>query len=397
MPVGEPASIADESLYSRLRNIAASKETVDVAQLHFVGLDKVRQAYGARWPEHQMRIHDAAESYLQKRIGQSDVLIRGEGGFLVVLGTVMGPESHAVAAQLAHGLNTFFTGEGEGGPRLRFGGTADRIPAKDLTRGRGERSASGNAMNPAAAIDLEWKFEPAWDVRREALSYWYATPFRADTGARVAGYQFETGAVHADHFLRIDEESLWVSEQALEDAARSGRQTLVGVTLHVQSLASLASRARIFATLERLEPSLRRFRLIKIAGVPKGFPRMYLNEIIGALRARISNIVLLAHWDEPDLSSLLHPGLSGIGFVIPGSGVMQGPITSVPALMHRSAEAIRLAHSARLRFFVEGAVTKFLAMKFAKAGVDNIASHGIWPARVPPEGLQTWPAQRLAA
>lgn len=97
------------------------------------------------------------------------------------------------------------------------------------------------------------------------------------------------------------------------------------------------------------------------------------------------------------MQSLLHPGLSGIGFMIPGSGVMSGPLTAVPALMYRTGEAIGLAHVARMRFFVEGAVTKFLALKFARAGVDNIASQSIWPARVPADGIQKWPADQLAA
>jgi hypothetical protein len=401
MAVGEPASVTAD-LYSRLRAIVAGREAVDVAQLHFVGLDKVQKAYGGRWPEHQIRIHDAAESFLRKRIGASDLLVRGEGGFLVVLGGSTGPDSHAAAAQLAHGLNAFFTGDMDGNPAPRFGGLAQSIPTKDLEQSlvrasKGDLASSDYATGAAGPAELDWKFEPVWDVKREALSYWYVTPFRADTGARVAGYQFETGAVNADQYLRIDEDSLWLSEQTLEEASRSRKQALVGVTLHIQSLASLASRARIFATLARLDPSLHRFRLVKIAGVPTGFPRIYLNEIIGALRSRLPNIVLLANWDEPDVQSLLHPGLSGIGFMIPGSGVMSGPLTSVPALMYRTGEAMRLAHGARMRFFVEGAVTKFLALKFARSGVDNIASESIWPARVPADGIQKWPADRLAA
>ena len=100
MAVGEPASVTAD-LYSRLRAIVAGRETVDVAQLHFVGLDKVQKAYGGRWPEHQTRIHDAAESFLRKRIGASDLLVRGEGGFLVVLGGATGPDSHVSSEEAA--------------------------------------------------------------------------------------------------------------------------------------------------------------------------------------------------------------------------------------------------------------------------------------------------------
>src|SRR5689334_11055777 len=100
MAVGEPASaVANDDAISRLRAIARSRENVDVAQLQFVGLDRIRQAYGDRWPSHQNRIQDAAETYLRKRLGEADVMIRGEGGFLVVMGGAAGPEAHAAAAQ----------------------------------------------------------------------------------------------------------------------------------------------------------------------------------------------------------------------------------------------------------------------------------------------------------
>lgn len=402
MAVGELASTTMVDMLARLRGLAKSRETIDVAQLHFVGLDKIESAYGARWPENKARIQDAAESFLRKRIGATDLLVRGDGGFLVVLGAAAGPEAHAVTAQLTQGLNAFFTGEMRGGPSPRFGGAVQTVPAKDLERSVG-RSATAAAADhdtstaPNGPVDIEWKFEPVWDVKREALSYWYVTPFNASTGARISGYQFEAGVVHAPQFVKIDEASLWVAEQALHDLAQAGRQALVGATIHVQSLTSLAYRARILATIARLNPALHRFRIIKIAGVTQGFPRMYLKEIIGALRPKLPNIVLMASWDEPDVASLLDPGLSGIGFVVPGSGVMSGPTTAIPLLMARIREATRLSHGARMRFLVEGAVTKYLALKLAQTGADNIASQAIWPARGAVEGILKWPADQLAA
>src|SRR5215475_13356051 len=99
MAVGEPASTAAiGDLLSRLRDMARAKETIDVAQLHFVGLEKIKRAYGDRWPDLKSRIQDAAESFLRKRIGPGDLLVRGDGGFLIVLGGAMGPKAHAVTA-----------------------------------------------------------------------------------------------------------------------------------------------------------------------------------------------------------------------------------------------------------------------------------------------------------
>jgi hypothetical protein len=397
MVVGETASTIDGDLLARLRDIATSRDRIDIAQLQFVGLDAIRDAYGDRWPHHRNRIQDSAETFLRKRMAAGDLLVRGEAGFLVVLASTSGPQAHAAAAQLTHALNAFYTGHAAESPAPRFAGVVQNVQTRDLEKAL---SRSNDAPIPAANADAappDWRFEPVWDVKRETLSYWYVTPFGHDSTIRLAGYQFETCALNSLHLLRTDEAALWIAEAALQDLADTGRQALIGTAIHVHSLMSLSSRARLFATIERLNPDLHRYRIVKIAGVAQGFPRLYLREIVGALRSRLPNIMLLAAWDEPDIAGLLQPGLSGIGLVAPGSGVAGGPVTAIPALIARANEARRQAHAARMRFFVEGAVTKFLALKFAQAGVDNIASQNIWPARVPVGGLQKWPADLLAA
>lgn len=403
MAVGDSASKADlGDLVSNLRLMAQGRETIDVAQLHFVGLNDIQQAYGQRWPEQKTKIQDAAEAFLRRRIDNADLLIRGEDGFLVVLGGAAGPEAHAIAAQLTHGLNTFFIGEDGQATAPRFGGVVQPMPVKDLETSFGDLDvvASARAASPAEDFglpELEWRFEPVWDVRRELLSYWYVTPFLKASGARLPGYQFENVATHPSQFLKVDEAAMWVAEQALQELLAAERQTLVGSTVHIGTLANLSARARFLATVDRLDPELNRFRILKIAGVTPGFPRMYLKEIVGALRSRLSNVVISASWDEPDVAGLLQSGPIGAGFVVPTSAVASGPLVAVPALMGRIADAVKSAHSGRARCFVEGGVTKFLALKLAAAGVDNIASQRIWPARPMAEGMLKWPADRLAA
>jgi len=72
MAVGASASGADLGDFaSRLRAMARGQETVDVAQLQFVGLSDIKQAYGDRWPDQKARIQDAAEAFLRKRINSS--------------------------------------------------------------------------------------------------------------------------------------------------------------------------------------------------------------------------------------------------------------------------------------------------------------------------------------
>ena len=92
MAVGQSASRADlGDLIARLRTMAQGRSAIDVAQLHFVELNDIKQAYGDRWAEQKTRIQDTAEAFLQRRMGTSDILIRGDNGFLVVLGAAVWP------------------------------------------------------------------------------------------------------------------------------------------------------------------------------------------------------------------------------------------------------------------------------------------------------------------
>jgi hypothetical protein len=402
MAVGESASKDLGDLVSRLRTMVQGRDTLDVAHLQFIGLADIQRAYGERWLDQKSRIQTTAEAFLRSRIGASDLVVRGEDGFLIVLGEAAGPEAHAIAAQLTHGLNAFFLGNGEQSPAPQFSGAIQTMATREIETSFGGLdvvdSAPGNRAGDIFGLpELEWRFEPVWDVRREMLSNWYVMPCLKTNGARLPGYQFENGSSHPNQFVKIDEASLWVAEQALKELLTAEKQSLVGATVHIGTLANLASRARILSTIDRLDSALHRFRIVKIAGVAPGFPRMYLNEIVGVLRARLPNVVIGAAWDEPDLAGFLQSGPVAVGFSIPSSAVASGPVVAIPALMTRVTDAVKVAHAGRVRFFVEGAVTKYLALKFAAAGVDNIASQRIWPARPMADGLVKWPADRLAA
>jgi hypothetical protein len=376
------------------------RETIDVAQLRFVGLSDVQQAYGDRWPPQRARIQDAAEAFLQHRLGASDFVIRGDNGFLVVLDTAAGAEAHAIVAQLAHGLNAFFLGEDQHGfPRVS--GVAQTVTARDLEASIGRLNAAPDVRQSPADLsdlpELDWRYEPVWDVKHEILSSWHVTPVLRSTGARLSGYQFEPAPTAPSRLLKVDEANLWVAELALKSLLATRNPTLVGARLHAGTLVNLGWRARILATIDRLDPQLHRYRLIKLAGVAPGFPRIYLNELVGMLKAKLPNIVIGASWNEPDVAGLLQTGPSAVSFAVPPSAVAPGSVIALPALITKITAAIRLAHAHRARVLVEGAVTKLLALRLAAAGVDNIASNSIWPAHAEPAGMLKWTADRLAA
>lgn len=398
-----PSPAAD--LATRLRAMAQGRDEVDVAQFEFIGLNDIRAAYGERWDGERARIQDVAEDFLRRRIHAEDVLIRGKDGFLVVFGGSAAVEAQGSAHQLAHGLNDFFLGETHGGspgrPQLRFGVTSASMPVKDLAAQLADVSViEPKGAEEMAALkpgDIEWRYQPVWDAKREILSNWYVAPCLKASGVRLPGYHFEASRPPASQLAAIDEASLKVAEQALHQLMAQGKQALVGVALHVGSLTNLTSRARLMAAMDRLDRSLMRYRVIKVAGIPPGFPRMYLNEIVGLLRARVHNVILGVAHDETDVPGLIASGPSGISVSLPDWVI--GPKSTLPLdqLLKRLNDAKTAAHTAHMRFLVEGALEPSLLARLRLLGVDNLASTRVWPSCGEPDGMLRWQAGRLAA
>lgn len=395
-----------ENIAERLRMLVRGRTTIDVAQFQFIGLEEIQRAYGDKWPDQKARIQDIAHGYIAKRIDPSDVLIRGADGFLLVSGSKTGRDAEVAALTLTQGLNEFFVGEVNERPEPRFGVTSREVPANNLVESLGDVDFTTPAPAPAGAEarpaegaappTLDWRFEPLWDVRREALTSYVVVPFASDTGERIPGYRFELPSGRTPNLASLDEANLKVSEQAIRKLFKDGKKALIGVSVHVSSLTNDASRARLFAVMEQFDRELLRYKTLKIAGIAPGFPRMYLGEIMGQLKLRMPNIVFGASWDEPDVATLVQAGPLGFGFTLPPSVTAPSPAVAQATLLAKIRSAADTAHAAKKPFFVEGAITPELAIRLSAMGVDNISSPLIWKPLAAPDTVVKWSADRLA-
>jgi hypothetical protein len=394
---------SSENVVERLRTLVRGRTTIDVAQFQFIGLEEIQRAYGDKWPEQKARIHDIAHGYIAKRIEPNDVLIRGADGFLLVSGSKTGRDAEVAALTLTQGLNEFFVGEVNDRPEPRFGVTSREVPANNLVESLGNLDfvtpapAAAEAPSPegTAAPTIEWRFEPLWDVRREALTSYVVVPVATDTGVRIPGYQFEDPSGRTPNLTALDEANLKVSEQAIQKLFASGKKALIGVSVHVSSLANNASRTRLFSIMEQFDRNLLRYKTLKIAGIAPGFPRLYLGEIMAQLKARMPNIVLGAAWDEPDVATLVQAGSLGFGFTLPRSVTGPSPAVAQATLLAKIRSAAEAAHAAKKPFFVEGAITPELAVRLCATGVDNMSSPLIWKPLTAPDTVVKWSADRL--
>lgn len=390
----------------RLRNLAQGRETLDVAQFQFMEMDSIKAAYGERWPENKARILGVADSFLRRRVDPGDLLIQAGDGFILVQGSAAGAAAASAVGSLSHGLNEFFLGESGENPVPRMGASSVPVPLSKLAATLADIDfvdpvdppppPPGNGASPLD--NVEWRYQTVWDVRRETLSSWYVVPYSRRTQDRLPGYYFENTSITAAQSVVIDEASLTMSEQALSDLIPAGRLMLIGASVHLSTLTNLTTRARYLSAIDRLDQSYMRYRLLKIAGVAPGVPRLYLNEIVNALKAKIPNIVIGCAWNEPDLAGILQSGPAAVGVTLTKSVIGPGAAIPQAALLTKLSSDAQIAHSAQKRFFVEGQFDRDVAVKLAGIPVDNIVSPRIWPAQgAMPMGMIKWPMSKLAA
>jgi hypothetical protein len=151
----------------------------------------------------------------------------------------------------------------------------------------------------------------------------------------------------------------------------------------------------VLTALDSCDPQLSTYRLIKIAGLESGFPRMHLRTIVGQLRARAPKVVITAAWHEPDVAGLIQCGATAFGFAYPDHVAGALSANASGTLLARFSAGVEAAHVDGVPLYVEGAIGPHLAREFRAAGADYICSPVIWTPRPTPDEVQRWPATML--
>jgi len=232
-------------------------------------------------------------------------------------------------------------------------------------------------------------FTPVWNARSGALSAFFITPVDPATGIPLDWDRSSNR--HAD----MDERKLKASEVAMRTLWATGGRAVIGVAVHVSTLGSQQNLTRIVQTMSGFDRRSARYRLLRVSCIEPGYPRIYLEDMMRALRPHAPNIALGLDWQDADLASALKFQPTAIGFTIPPRTHDQ---PALRAEVHaRLAAAVEQARSNGVSVGVEGDIHADQAMQFVQMGVSFICSPRIWPVRSMLTSAELWPVSRLAA
>ncbi len=379
------------NLAERIRRLANGRNTIDVAKFQFIGIDGIRDGYGPQWPAKRDRAFQVARHFIARRIAPDDVLIPAADGFLVVFGMFSGILADAVADRISKELNTFFLGQ----PDLdafQVNTNRDVMSIDEFARVFGDLIASAKEIPAPVTMrqplpQTQMGYTPVWDAQRGALATYFISPLDPVTG-------WPMNWDHASHrHTDMDELKLTASEDAMRKLFAGGGRSLVGVALHVSSLNSQQSLARLVQAMAKFDRRLARYRVLRVSCVEPGYPRIYLEDILRNVRSRVPNIAIGLNWAEPDVASVLKLQPAAIGFTLPpGAFSANGPKTEIFGRIHA---AVELARQHNVMVGVEGDIHPEHAQRFAQDGVHHICSLRIWPTRPTLPTAEAWPATRL--
>ncbi|PWE17443.1 hypothetical protein DDZ18_07115 [Marinicauda salina] len=319
---------------AQLKRHLASADHVDVSQYQFINLEAVEAAAESLWPQIRERVFLASRSIIEKRTDDGDLIIQCESGFLVVFADLSGEAARSVTEAIRRDMESFFLGE-EMLDLLGVSATSQKLTVEEFRRTldaveitedapcpepEAATASESRAADAAAPIRVDdMAFRPAWDVRREAVAAFFATPMSRDRcdGAWRTGSRILIADHRPDHRLALDLETLRRATGALEAQLRQGVRCAIVIPAGYEMLAAPRLRVKFIAALNALPEAVRALTYVRVDGAPVDAPAGALSETCRSLVPHCGMLVVHMPLDTLSLERFADTGASFFGADLP--------------------------------------------------------------------------------
>lgn len=293
------------SSLARYRHSLKSATHLETTQLQLINLDMLKARYQECWPKVRSRIFDTCEQFIQKRIGEDDVVLRAKTGFVVLPGPSRREDAATFTARIELELKAFFLGTDY---LKELGVEADTVTlavaelfgalqSTQLDKAASAHEDVGPDGPDAEAAPLTYspftvKFEPFLAVASGYVAMHRVQPVgRMDAGGpRVRGYLLCPAS--GGHALRMEFDREVIIKAAEQWEAAIGRHAagVLAVPVHFETLAAVKYRLPYMASFNVLNDRTRAGLILNITGLPMDAPAGIITEvcrIAGTLTRRI--------------------------------------------------------------------------------------------------------------
>ncbi|WP_203290937.1 hypothetical protein [Maricaulis parjimensis] len=369
-------------LKQKLKQVLAGRSSVDMGQFQFLNLDKVREGAGGDWERLREKVYDVSNHFIEKRLDAGDVVIRCQGGYLIIFETMDAEAAALAVSEIAEELEHFFLGDRELS-LLKVLGEARSVPTEELLEivARTQAEVPAAAKKPktvkpsadtepappwkrekrAASDDkaiTDWKdaprpdpkpeyahrpeavykesnavwddivFKPCWDSRRSALLHNICVARRVVKGFAYYGRDTLMGSDDRVLHRKLDESVARAAQRGFQKAYSQGWACAIIVPVHYDTIATLSQRMKYFNILQSVPEAMRRYFFLRVDGVPKGAPLGQMQEIFRSMKP--FGAYVLAHLDfgAADLKRFEGCGVGIFSAEVPARMNEDGPADS---------------------------------------------------------------------
>jgi hypothetical protein len=371
----------------KLKESVRQNQTLDTAQVKVIGLDEIRNAAGANWPQIADRVRSNSMMFLEGCLGEGDIVIPAGDGFLVVFAPNPDRDPAREAEIVRDALNGFYLGE-EGLSSLRA-----QVEHKVVDSANVAALCGASPAVPAAPEDQakpETTFLPVWVVPQEAVTGYWLVPLDAASGKPRLGYDdvwLKTGTHEPRDFLARDLSILDHTIAEAEQCLANGQRCLVGYTVHASTLTIRSRRQTYLRALQSVPELMRPYFVARIAEIERGTPSMTIAEWVHNLRPVSLRVNLELHESERSIRGLEGCGAFSVSCVLSAAQF-------TPAGRARYAQLIRAwqpeLKRQGLKFRMDNVMDAEMLTLAAAHGVDLLSGEAIWPSVRHPAGVKAF-------
>lgn len=364
-------------LKQKLKKALAGKAAVEMGQFQFVNLDEIRSQAGDEWPEIRDKTYEVSGHFIEKRLAEDDVIIRCQGGFLIIFSTIGGVEAEAQVEEINEELNEFFLGE-RWLEKLRSHANARRVPTDEFLSivartqvedepaeearpepeqaqeaaaeaAAGWEKKSGSGEGPKGAKGGRWEkttqsksrsdkegvldwpdeayeakawdeiiFQPVWDSRTNAVLHHVCQVRRSVGDRHVYGRDTLMGGDEAAALRALDREVALAAQRGFQGVFTKGGKCGITIPVHYETLSAVSHRMEYFSILQAVPKPIRKYFQIRVDSVPSGAPVTQMQEVFRSMRHFGSNILAeLGYTGKWDLARFEGCGISVFGASLP--------------------------------------------------------------------------------
>lgn len=300
-------SMNSANVLARLEGKLHGRDHADLGQFQIINLDLVRKGAGDQWEKLKKKIIDVSAHFIEKRIGEGDVLVRCHEGFLVVFDDLDSAAAEERTKAISTELNLFFLGD-EILRSLNIRSRTERVDTDQLSRmmtapvkqvsedmagdpepqnetpentGKPEQRVVGISFGRERTV----VYRAVWDGAHGAVTTQFCVPKVTEKRTRRVFYgrQSLRGRDGPKDHLELD---LLVSHAAMTEFRTSfgnGRPLSLCVPLGAPALITQSTRMKLFNALSAIPEDLRRYFHLSVEGIENGTPASTIQEIIRTL------------------------------------------------------------------------------------------------------------------